>query len=153
GGHVVELTDDVDRGVELLGDRGDRVAAHHSVVRDAEPLVGRYLRDVGGKHVGRLDRQQQVERAAWIGGPAVVGGIELVDFLGGDAGDLGGKLEVDLPESVDAHEVGLVRDRAEGQSERLRVEHQALHRQQLRHVGACFAWQPQVPEIDWAAGV
>ena len=54
---------DVDRGIELLRDRGNRVALLHRVERGAQALLRRELREVLLEDGGAIGRQQQKMRA------------------------------------------------------------------------------------------
>ena len=145
-GQVVQLADDVHAGVELARDGGDRVTAPDAVVVDPETLIGGELLQVLAEYVGRIHRQQEVMRTRGVGRPAMEGGVQLVELLGTDPGDLGGDLEVHLGVRRDAREVGRIRNGAELEPIGLRIPHQAFHRQELGHVGARLPGQPQVPE-------
>ena len=84
--------------------------------------------------------------------PAVERGVELEQFVSGHTREFGGKLQVDLVLDVDPREVRLVRDRAELEAEQGGVAHHALHRQELRHIGARLGGQFQVPKGDRLTG-
>ncbi len=114
-------------------------------------LVRREIGDVLLEHRCGIDRYQQIEGPGRVGGPAMERGIEVVNLVGGDAGDLRGDLHIDLTLGHHTREVGLVGDRGEVEPVFARVIHQALHGEELGHVGFGLSRQAQVPEIDRAA--
>ena len=61
--------------------RVDRIAAADLVVLEAHALIGGELGDVLLEDRRRIDRQEQVERPGGVGGPAVEGGIEVVNLV------------------------------------------------------------------------
>ena len=96
-------------GAEALRDRGDGVARAHGVALDAHALVRRELQQALAEGFGRFHRHQQEVRAGRVGGPAVIRRVQVVHFLGRDAGELRGHLDADLAAGLHPHEVGLVR--------------------------------------------
>ena len=64
-GHIVELAQHIGRGVELLGNGGDRVAALDRVVRNAHALFIAEQQQVVAEHVGHIDRHQAGSTGRW----------------------------------------------------------------------------------------
>ena len=124
----------------------------HLVQRNAHALVGAEQIQVAPERVRGIARQQQEVRAGRIRGPAMEAGVELVDFVDGDAGELGGEAQVQLAAGVDAREIRLVRDRAEGDAVVLGIRDQAAHGHEFRHVGARLGGQAQAEEVHGFAG-
>ena len=122
------------------------------MVRHAHEFIGCELREVLAEELRGVDRQQQRVRPLRRRRPAVERGVEFEEFVRGHAGEFGSELQVDLVLDVDPREVRVVRDRAELEAEQGGVAHHALHRQELRHIGARLGGQPQVPESDRLAG-
>ena len=82
-----------------------------------------------------------------IGGPAVESGVEAVQLLQVDPGQLRGQGQVDLRVQLHPGEVGLVRDGLQGDAVGRRVFHQLFQGQQLGHVAAGLARQPEGEEV------
>ena len=132
-GQIIELANHFRRGVEVLGDRRNRVAALHRVVRRRRMRCSASAaRGVCSKpsaaSTGTSRRYGPVGSVAqrWKAG------LSSYRLLGADAGDLRDHLQVDLAAGRDAREIGLVRNRAEFQAVAPGVGDQAAHRQQLR---------------------
>ena len=62
-GQIVHLANNVDRGIESLRNRRDRVASADRVRLRVQALVHRQLRDVLAEHLRAVNREQQVVRA------------------------------------------------------------------------------------------
>ncbi len=104
----VDLAQHGRRRLIAFGDAADRLAAADAVPRPLHALALAERRERRRECVGLLERQQQPVRAFGIGRPAVDAGVQRVERLRVDAGELGRQRHVDLAAGLDDGEPRLV---------------------------------------------
>ena len=144
----VDILDDIDSGVMFFGDFAEHVSLFNLVALPFNQVIGVKLHQLLQKTHFIVYWNHQMRFFARFSRPAIVGRVQLIEFLDSQAGHIGGLGQVNLVIDADLCQLWLVGDRAQCQANFVSFSKNLADGEQARHIGHGFFGQLEGPVIS-----